>query len=264
MDGGGRIYTREETHVQVVSAARAYDTSNKVHVGSAVLGMARLIMAEVFWAIYQIEREDKKKYVYYTDTDSILVDHSIIDRLGVVYENKFGRKLEGLNVGQFHSDFTPPTNYDDKYIPRSVKSYIIGKKFYSHYVKYKLPSGEFAYYYHNRMKGVPSSLVRTLTSEDYEKFYKGEMREFDLLENGKRVRFKFDPLTNQMNKFDHFSRTVKRIIPTSEETTEEFEELKNKRLEELKNKRLEKKEKKVIFNPNGDKVSGELPEFMKK
>ena len=152
-------------------------------------------------------------------------------------------------MGQFHSDFEPPKFYpgtkveaviDKSYYPRSIETVIIGKKFYSHLVEYRCKKydheqkkitdeWEELTYYHNRLKGVPKSISSKMTTSDYLELYKGEEKEFDLLEGGKKVRFQFDPKCNRTVNYTNFTRTVKRNIPTSEETVEDFAKLEEKR-----------------------------------
>ena len=235
----GKPYESIENHTEVRVAVQGNDASNKCQVGAAVLSMARLIMAEVFWCVNELEKEDTetsgvaKKYVFYTDTDSMLIDVKIIKRLEDLYRRKFGRELVGKNAGQFHSDFEPPSsrkvdgvdvkyNISKDYIPRSIESYIIGKKFYSHKVQFQhmeQKEVKYASYLHNRLKGVPDGIRNSLGQSDYERIYYGAILDVDLLEGGKKVRFKFDPSSNQMRKYDKFDRSVKRIIEEKEEYT---------------------------------------------
>lgn len=215
----GKIGTREETHIIVTTTKSAYDYKNYCHLGSAVLSKARQIMARVFWSIYELEKKLSKPLVYYTDTDSILVDAEIIEdgSLKSVYYEKFGRELEGTWLGQFHSDFEPPAPHDKSYLPRSIKSCIIGKKNYCHLVQYKKKDGSFGTYYHNRMKGIPESIVRKLTLTDYERMYYGHTNTFDLLEGGKRVRFKYNKTKGEMKQVHKFKRKVKCLQVRSDE-----------------------------------------------
>lgn len=238
----GKLYESKEQHYEVRTSACGDGAENRCHVGSAILGMARLIMAEVFWCIEKLEKMDsteakQRKYVFYTDTDSMLVDVTILDRLKELYKQEFGRELDGTGAGQFHSDFEPLKDagvratigdgvFDKNYIPRSVESYIIGKKFYCHNVeyKYKTKEGEEKYgtYLHSRLKGVPDSIRKQFTMDDYRMFYAFQKcdlfgdKKVDLLEGGNRVRFKFDASTNQMKQFEDFNRTIGRIITETE------------------------------------------------
>ncbi len=49
--------------------------------------------------------DDNDIRIWYTDTDSINRDESGVEPLAKLYEEKYGQKLNGKKLGQFHCDF---------------------------------------------------------------------------------------------------------------------------------------------------------------
>lgn len=68
--------------------------------GVQILSMSKRIMNEVICTA-----EDIGIRVYYQDTDSIHIDDDKIELLEKEFEKRFGRKLRGDQLGQFHPDF---------------------------------------------------------------------------------------------------------------------------------------------------------------
>ena len=68
--------------------------------GVQILSMSKRIMNEVICTA-----EDLGIRVYYQDTDSIHIDDNKIELLEKEFEKRFGRKLRGDQLGQFHPDF---------------------------------------------------------------------------------------------------------------------------------------------------------------
>lgn len=68
--------------------------------GVQILSMSKRIMNEVICTA-----EDIGIRVYYQDTDSIHIDDNKIELLEKEFEKRFGRKLRGDQLGQFHPDF---------------------------------------------------------------------------------------------------------------------------------------------------------------
>ena len=69
-------------------------------IGVQILSMSKRIMNEVICTA-----EDIGINVYYQDTDSIHVENDKIELLEKEFEKRFGRKLRGNKLGQFHPDF---------------------------------------------------------------------------------------------------------------------------------------------------------------
>jgi hypothetical protein len=130
-------------------------------VGIEILSMSKRIMNEVMCLA-----EDLFIDIYYQDTDSMHIKDSQIKELAEAFESKFGRKLIGKNMGQFHSDFEDAAT--------SVESYFLGKKAYID----KLSTGK----YHIRMKGISEKAIRAKGEplSLYKKLYDGKTLKFDL------------------------------------------------------------------------------------
>lgn len=155
--------------------------------------------------------EDKGLTAYYQDTDSIHMEWDDVDKLKHAFTEKYGRELDGKQLGQFHIDFDLHDE-DGKECENvyAEKSIFLGKKCYIDCLVGTNPVGKTIRGHHIRMKGVPNSTIKhtaklmKLSLYDlYNKLYAGDKIKFDLLENGKRCNFKFhnDGRISSMNKF---------------------------------------------------------------
>jgi hypothetical protein len=156
--------------------------------------MSKRIMNEVMCLC-----EDLELTAYYQDTDSI---HMIYDDVMVLkkkYFEKYGRELDGKQLGQFHIDFDledeDGNECDNVYAEKSI---FLGKKCYIDCLVGTNPDGKIVRGHHIRMKGVPNSTIKYTANKMgidldvlYEKLFMGERIKFDLLEGGKRCNFKF-------------------------------------------------------------------------
>ena len=138
--------------------------------------MSKRIMNEVMCLAEDIGVE-----IYYQDTDSTHTPVKDIPRLKEAYFEKYGRVLEGNEMGQFNCDF------DSKKLKgkiRSVESVFLGKKCYVD----KLQGDEEGVYdYHIRMKGVSGDAINHKVLEEgddvvdlYDRLFYGEEITFDL------------------------------------------------------------------------------------
>lgn len=127
---------------------------NYAHCGSEVLAMSKLIMYEVFNAAENVNAK-----IYYTDTDSLVMERSKFEEVVKEYEKghddpyldlpRDKRQMLGKGMGMFHPDFEPkPPQYykldsfsitdpKDNDVPHSINSIILGRKMVCHHVKYK-------------------------------------------------------------------------------------------------------------------------------
>ena len=179
---------------------------NNAAVGVEILSMSKRIMNEVMCLA-----EDKGLTAYYQDTDSIHMEWDDVDKLKHAFTEKYGRELDGKQLGQFHIDFDlyddDGAECEDVYAEKSI---FLGKKCYIDCLVGTNPVGKTIRGHHIRMKGVPNSTIKhtaklmKLSLYDlYNKLYAGDKIKFDLLENGKRCNFKFhnDGRISSMNKF---------------------------------------------------------------
>lgn len=177
---------------------------NLAHIGVEVLSMSKRIMNEVMCLA-----EDIGVDIYYQDTDSTHTPVKDIPRLKEAYFKKYGRELEGNEMGQFNCDFE-----SDKLKGkiRSVESVFLGKKCYVD----KLQGDEEGVYdYHIRMKGVSGDAIADkLLEEDiepielYERLFNSEEMTFDLCCRG--VKSCFETMSDgSMTTRAIFERNIK-------------------------------------------------------
>jgi hypothetical protein len=95
--------------------------SNIAHVGASILSMSKRIMNEVMCCA-----EDNDIQLMYQDTDSMHLPDCDISKLSECFESRYGRKLIGKSLGQFHSDF----DVEGCNEVVATKSIFLGKKCY--------------------------------------------------------------------------------------------------------------------------------------
>ena len=164
---------------------------NNVPCGVEVLGMSKRIMNEVMCLA-----EDNSMKIYYTDTDSMMLEDKHIKPLSDLYKKTHNRELIGNSMGQFHTDFSAPNMVGDVF---GVKSIFLGKKCYTHLLEGKNEKGEIIYDYHIRMKGVNDIAIKyyCLTNnvspyELYERLYNGKKIKLDLTAGGNKCSFEYN------------------------------------------------------------------------
>ena len=170
---------------------------NNAPVGIECLSMSKRIMFEPMCLA-----EDMGINIYITDTDSMHIEYDKVKDLTKRFTELYGREMEGKQLGQLHVDFD--LDGSDGEIS-SKKSIYLGKKCYIDILQAKDKKGKSLVGHHIRMKGIPNStlyytadaLSNKETSEDklwnmYKKLYENNKIDFDLLEGGKRVNFKFN------------------------------------------------------------------------
>ena len=166
------------------------DHYSSPHVGCNILSMSKRIMNEVMCLA-----EDNGISIFYQDTDSMHISHTDIASLSELFQSKYHRQLIGKDMGQFHTDFSLN---DENGIPckdiTAVACVFNGKKCYIDKLKGYDRNGNEVFGYHIRMKGVPTDVVKRKAEienitpfELYEKLYKGEIIDFNLLDNGTKA-----------------------------------------------------------------------------
>jgi hypothetical protein len=164
---------------------------NIPQVGVQVLSRSKRIMNEVICSA-----EDNNIDIYYQDTDSIHIKEEDINKLTEIYKNKYGRELEGKNLGQFHPDF----DFEGCKDIHAIDCLFVAKKIYIDRLKgTDIKTGETKYTYHKRMKGISeagleySAIKNNCSIWDlYEKLYNGETISMDLGAGGKKPIFKLN------------------------------------------------------------------------
>jgi len=163
---------------------------SRPHIGVEILSMSKRIMNEVMCLA-----EDNNIKIYYQDTDSLHIQESGLEKLKKLFFKKYNRVLDGDGMGQFNSDFKMKEDVsNDVHANRTI---ILGKKCYIDRIIGHDKNNKELIQYHCRMKGVPNASIIHYCEENnisliecYEKLYNGETIEFDLLCNGKKVKFK--------------------------------------------------------------------------
>ncbi len=125
--------------VKLAKAIHQYANNNLF--GVIILDMSKRIMNEVMTLA---EHEGIK--IFYQDTDSMHIEKSRMEDLKKAYKEKYGRELDGADMGQFHSDFDELKG--DVYATNSI---FLGKKAYVDLLEND--KGEHSIHY--RMKGIP-------------------------------------------------------------------------------------------------------------
>ena len=87
------------------------------HLGCQILSYSKRLMNKVMTLA-----DDNNINIYYTDTDSIHIDENGVEPLAKLYENKYGQKLIGKKLCQFHCDFDPPEWKNEETNEKWVKS----------------------------------------------------------------------------------------------------------------------------------------------
>lgn len=179
------------TKVKVSTVKTLIDHYNIAQVGVCILSMSKRIMNEVMCLA-----EDIGCDIYYQDTDSMHLQDCDIKKLSDAFSAKYGRKLIGKGLGQFHSDFELE-GCKDVY---ATKSIFLGKKCYIDELKGTDENGQEKTGFHIRMKGIPNKCIfHTCTQLGYENpydlyqdLYNGKKITFDLTCNNTKPVFKFD------------------------------------------------------------------------
>lgn len=143
--------------------------------GIQVLSMSKRIMNEVMCLAF-----DLGCHVYYQDTDSMHIEADELPRLEKAFESKYGRKLCGKALGQFHSDF--PTVGGHNEIPQAIESYFIAKKLYIDHLQDSTGETDFMV----RGKGLTQKSIKSKAKREgglmnlYNKLFNGDVLVFDL------------------------------------------------------------------------------------
>ena len=125
--------------------------------GVDILSMSKRIMNEVFCTA-----EDNNIKIFYQDTDSGHYYRKDLQVLAQLFEAKYGRKLIGKNLGQFHSDFAEVVKGKESHAMNSI---FVGKKTYIDQLYATNDEGKTEIGFHCRMKGVKQDVI-TITANE--------------------------------------------------------------------------------------------------
>lgn len=185
---------------------------NQCHIGATILSQSKRIMSRVM----TLAQAHGIK-IYYQDTDSMHVEMDRLADLIDLYQEAYGRVLDGNNMGQFNSDFEIKGCAEETVA--SVESYFLGKKVYIDQIEgVDAEDGHIHHDNHIRMKGVSTKSVLAKAEELgvtplelYGMMYNGEVIEFDLCKapqgEAAPVRFKKDNLAS-IRSIPSFTRRV--------------------------------------------------------
>ena len=144
----------------VINKNKVDNSYSLPQVASAILAMSKRIMNEVFNTA-----NDLSLPIYYTDTDSIHMDYDDVPKLEKEYKIRYGRELNGKNLGQFHIDFSLDGCKTETI--KSTKFLALGKKTYVDILEGEDKNGNIVNGYHFRAKGISAKGIQKLADEDY-------------------------------------------------------------------------------------------------
>jgi hypothetical protein len=134
-------------------------TAALVQAGCLVLSMSKRIMNRVLNCL-----SDLNSPVYYTDTDSMCINDSIIPQLEVLYNERYpGSPLIGESLGQFHSDFSVKGCKSEDIF--SKKAYFVGKKMYLHVLEARDSKNNVVEWNKMSFKGVTQASLQHLAKQ---------------------------------------------------------------------------------------------------
>ena len=210
-------YIKEFTEAGKVMIVKKHksilDHFNNAHIGVEVLSKSKNIMNKVMCL-----GEDLKLKMYTQDTDSIHIDYDEVAILEKHYNEKYGTKLIGNDMGQFHIDFDLEGSVGNIWATDSI---FLGKKSYIDKLESRDKDNKPIYGFHIRMKGITSASIdytTKLNSKDgtldymglYEKLFNKETINFDLLCGGEKDMFKSGKdMTIRTLQCGEFDRNVK-------------------------------------------------------
>ena len=162
---------------------------NRGHIACAILSMSKRIMNEVFDVA-----NDNDITIYYTDTDSIHMNHADIEKLENKYFERYGKVLNGKGLGQFHTDFNlkGAGKGEDIYATTSI---FLGKKSYMDKLESKDKNGNIISGYHIRLKGQTTDGLLE-ESKKYKDSYTGLYTD---LSEGKELNILLNPTNHEDN-----------------------------------------------------------------
>jgi hypothetical protein len=184
-------YRRMNDNNYEVTSITADTSSNRGHIGCAILSMSKRIMNEVFNVA-----ENLKCPIYYTDTDSLHCNLEDVPKIEDEYQRVYGKQLNGKQLEQFHTDFDLEGATSEIYANKSI---FLGKKSYIDMLESKDANGDVITGSHIRLKGITAEGL-----EDAAKRYTNDHTTdyfalFSDLAQGREVRFILNPYNEDKN-----------------------------------------------------------------
>ena len=184
--------------------------------GSMILAASKHLMNQVFDLMSENEMN-----IYYTDTDSFVMDQKDQKQLAQLFQDKYDRPLIGDSLGQMHSDFT--MKLDGKAVnPIHIWSsafFPMSKKLYLHRIHTILPDGKTASSIQFKCKGCTTEGLTyeaaKLGAGDegfialYRKLSQGEEIDIPLNPPGKATKFVYSKDNRVSTPTEVFYRKIK-------------------------------------------------------
>jgi len=188
--------------IEMICADNSY---NRAHIGCSILSMSKRIMNEVFDVA-----NDLKVPIYYTDTDSLHCKYDDVPKIEEAYFKTYKKKLNGKQLGQFHTDFSLDGACDEIY---ATKSIFLGKKSYLDVLESKDKDGNKITGFHIRLKGITKEGI----DHQSKKYEDGALGLFTDLSKGKEIKMILNPFNVEMNSQKVLFDFKKGIVSTKSE-----------------------------------------------
>ena len=91
---------RSSSYVRMETYKPLDESFSSPHLGCQILSYSKRLMNKVMTLA-----DDSGINIFYTDTDSIHIEEAGVELLAMRYEERYGQKLIGKKLGQFHCDF---------------------------------------------------------------------------------------------------------------------------------------------------------------
>jgi hypothetical protein len=209
---------------------------NACHIGAEVLSHSKMVMNNIMCLIEDNGMGDE---MYYSDTDSILMNEEILPKLDELFKKQNnGKTLFGKALGQMSGDFKIKDKNGNKIKMSEIyatDAVFLGKKMYMTKIKGIDLDGNEHIDYHCRMKGItPKSIDyeneyrnnkfkviqeiknkqnKNMTKlELYDLIYNNLPVDFDLLCGGKSAMFKYKKDNEGLNIYRHLKGTFTRRV----------------------------------------------------
>lgn len=172
--------------------------------GSMILAASKHIMNRVFNLM-----SDMKLSIYYTDTDSFVIDRSSRSLIADAFRVRYGQELIGDQLGQMHSDFS--FKHEGKSVsPELVHSthfFPMAKKLYLHCLVATMPDGQVHHSIQFKSKGCTQSGL-LYKSREYGEGDEGVVGLYRTLSLGHTVEVPLNPPGNVRFVYDKDNRVT--------------------------------------------------------
>ena len=183
-----KSYRKLNENSYEIERIKADNSYNRGHIGCAILSTSKRIMNEVFDIA-----NDHDYPIYYTDTDSLHCNYEDVPKLEAKYYERYGRTLNGKQLGQFHTDFDLEGAKDEIY---ATKSIFLGKKSYMDFLESKDENGNTINGYHIRLKGITKEGLE----HESKKYHNSYLGLYEDLAKGIEKKIILNPFNEDENK----------------------------------------------------------------